>query len=472
MQRPTGSTLIHKLAIISALALLGASAVAEDGLVARWDLAGVEEAAIADLSGNDHAFEVSGATVEEAMGRSFLRTGPDAYAIGPVLGDGWEALTLVAIVLQEHPPTAYSGIIARDDYGGPEGDVFSILTDPHGNWAGRVYTEEGRATLGTPAELGWHHLALTYDGAAARLYVNGELAQERPLTGAIVSEPDTPLVVGAYSNLNGWYSGGVAFAELHNRARSGDEVAAQWAAWQEENPLSREFTFAQASDTHVTDTKSVEIVNDAVDMINADPRVAFSLWLGDLVQTSSADSMALARMALDRLVRPRYTVRGNHDQRGDHYEREFGELNYTFEYAGWKFIMLDSNPGDNTPICDERMQWLRDVLAETTTDQPLVLCTHHPLYPNTRRYLLAGAEDVIALFAEHNLKAAIAGHYHANQEEVLDGVLYTTTVCLATTRTNHDGTTERGYRLFHCTEDSITTEFVPVRDVQPEEVER
>ena len=294
----------------------------------------------------------------------------------------------------------------------------------------------------------------------------------RPVSGRLLTEPETPLVIGAYSNLHGWYSGGVAFAELHSRALSGEEVARQWEQWQAANPLSTAFSFAQGSDIHVTDTKSVEIVNDAVDMINADMRVAFSLWLGDLVQDSSADAMALARMALERLERPRHALRGNHDQRDDHYQREFGELNYVFEHAGWKFIMLDSNPGDRTPIDEERMQWLREVLAETAPEQPLVLCTHHPLYPNSAKYLMAGAEDVIALFGGHNLKAAISGHYHANQEEVVDGVLYTTTVCLATTRTNHDGTTERGYRLFHCTEDEITTEFVFVREVQPGEVQR
>ena len=79
---------------------------------------------------------------------------------------------------------------------------------------------------------------------------------------------------------------------------------------------------------------------------------------------------------------------------------------------------------------------------------------------------------MLALFAEHNLKAVLGGHHHGNQEEVIDGVLYTTTACLATTRTNFDGTTLRGYRLFYCTQDSITTEFVPVRDVKPEEVQQ
>jgi 3',5'-cyclic AMP phosphodiesterase CpdA len=225
------------------------------------------------------------------------------------------------------------------------------------------------------------------------------------------------------------------------------------------------FWFAEASDIHITDTKSVEIVNDAVDQINGDGRVAFSLWLGDLTRQADADEMTLARLALQRLRKPWYTVRGNHDQTGDAYTKEFGALCRSFDHGGWRFLLLDSNPGDNTPLSAEVVAWLRDQLAQTDRAMPLVLCSHHPLMPHTKAYHLAGADEVLAMFQGYNLKAALSGHYHGNQEEVVDGVLFTTTACLSTTRTNFDGTTIRGYRLFHCDEGQITCEFVPVRDV-------
>lgn len=451
------------------VALGGLPTLAQDagaaGQVASWDVADVAGEVLTDASGHGHDLKLIGAAEEEFMGRSFLRFGVDKLAEGPALGDGWQALTLTAVVFQESDAGVYSGIICRDNYGGQTGDVFGILTDPQGNWTGRLATTSGSATLSAPIQTGWHMLALTYDGAMARLYVDGELAEEKPIKGALVSQPDTPLTLGAYSNRNGWYAGGIARGSVHDRALTGEELAAAWAGWQKTHPTATSFTFAEAADTHVTDTKSVEIVNDGVDMINADARVAFSLWLGDLTQNSKSDEMALARMTLDRVRRPHYALRGNHDLAGDYYAREFGELNYTFEYAGWKFVMLDSNPGDKTPIDAARMNWLRETLAETDAAQPLILCTHHPLYPNTKAYLLAGSAEVIGLFSGHNLKAVLAGHYHGNQEEVIGGVLYTTTACLATTRGNFDGTTMRGYRLFHCTEDAITTEFVGVRDV-------
>lgn len=457
----------HCAALLALALLLIAAQLSAAEPVASWDAAA--DSPLADSSGSGHDLTPHGVTVEEYLGTPLLRTGTNQHAAAGSIGDGWEALTLHVVLLQEKAHGLYAGIIARDNYGGGEGDVFGLLTTPQDHWNARLRTSEGQITLGTPILTGWHHLALTWDGATARLYLDGKQVREASLSGQIVSEPGTPLVLGAYSNLRGWFEGGIAFAEVHDRALDAGEIATVWAQWQATQPEITGFTFAQASDVHITDTKSVEILNDGVDAINADGRIVFSLWLGDLTQNCAADEMALARMGLDRLRRQRYTLRGNHDQRDGLYEAEFGELNYTFDYAGWKFIMLDSNPGDKTPIAEERMQWLREVLAETDAEQPLVLCTHHPLAPGMS-LRIAGADDVLALFAGHNLTAALCGHHHGNHEEIVDGVLYTKTACLATTRTNFDGDTRRGYRLFHCTEDGITTEFVPVRDVPREDV--
>jgi calcineurin-like phosphoesterase family protein len=456
--KPSTPRRLHPF-LLAVLILSASSAFAEP--VASWDLSALSDGRIADTSGNGHDLSVSGGGLQTLTGRRMLQAGPNVRVTGPALGDGWSALTLTAVIYQPLGAPAYAGIIARDNYGGPTGDVFALLTDPNGNWSGRVKTGEAQSGLLAPATPGWHHLALTWDGAVTRLFVDGQLADEAPLRGDLASEPETPLALGAYSNGNGWFQGGIAAAAIYDGALPAEEVAAQWTAWQAEHPLSREFSFSQASDVHITDTKSVEILNDAVDAINADDRVAFSLWLGDLTQNCTSDEMALARMGLGRLQRPRHTLRGNHDQQGGLYEREFGELNYTFEHAGWKFIMLDTNPGDKVPLDEARMQWLREVIAQADPQQPLVLCTHHPLAPAVT-LRLAGADEILALFAGHNLKAVLGAHHHGNHEEIVDGVLFTKTACLATTRSNHDGTTARGYRLFHCTEDAITTEFVPV----------
>ena len=382
-------------------------------------------------------------------------------------GDGWEALSVVADVFVARLEGNYQAVVCRDRWGGPTGDVFGLVIAPDGRWQARVKTEAGFQTAAAQATPGWHLVVLTYDGSAIRLFVDGERVSEQAQSGRLVAQQDTPLAFGTYSGSgNGRLLGALAGVRLYRGALDADAIAGLVTEWREavEAGLEAGFWFAQASDTHVTDTRSVEIINEAVDRINADQRVAFSLWLGDLTRGSTADEMVLARLALQRLAKPRHVLRGNHDLAGGLFEREFGPLRSVVTYGGWKLLLVDSNPGDKTPMSAADREWIRDRLQETPADMPLVLCTHHPLMPHTKSLRLAGADEVITMFAEHNLKAVLGGHFHGNQQETVDGVLFTTTACLSTTRSNFDGSKAKGYRLFRCKDDDITTEFVSVRE--------
>jgi predicted MPP superfamily phosphohydrolase len=358
-------------------------------------------------------------------------------------------------------------VVCRDRWGGPAGDVYGLVLSPGGEWVARATTANGQRAISAPAGPGWHHVALTYDGRALRLYVDGTQAARAALAGALAVEPDTPLAFCTYSGgANGRLAGALRSVGVWHECLSEAQVSALAAAWRREVTAAQAagFRFAQASDTHVTDTRSVEIVNAAVDRINAEQDIAFSLWLGDLTQNSTADQMVLARLALQRLAKPHYVLRGNHDSSGGHFEKEFGALRRRIDYGGWVFLLADSNPGDKTPLSETDRDWLQEQLATVAPETPIVLCTHHPLMPHTRSYLLAGSEQVLALFDRHALKACLSGHYHGNQQETVNGVLFTTTACLATTRNNFDGTQAKGYRVFECRDGTISTTFVPVTD--------
>lgn len=425
----------------------------------EWDAAAPDQTPGVDLRG---------ATATQVEGRAVVRfEAKDAGLAAPALGDGWPTLTLAALVYVQQPKAGYQGILCRDPYGGPQGDVFSLLIDGDGAWTGRLVTTKGAVALTAPAEVGWRLLALSYDGTQASLAVDGQVKQRQPLTGGIVSLPGTKLVLGAYSNLLGQLKGGLARVLIDQQPRDDAALAVLWEEWRPRPDPTRSFSFAEASDLHVTDTKSIEIVNLAVDRINADPALAFSLWVGDLTQDSKPDQMFLAKLALSRLQQPWYTVRGNHDQTGGHYEQHFGELHRRVDHQGWRFLLFDSNPGDDTPVSEAEQTWLKAQLAETPAEMPLVLVCHHPLMPQTKAYHLAGAEELLGLFRGHALKAVLNGHYHGNQEATVDGVLFTTTACLATTRSNFDRTTAKGYRVFHCRNGEIATEFVAVAGDQP-----
>ncbi len=472
IHRPPTERRIDRRAMLAALGGLVAApsllrGAARETLRAAWDAADLDGERWLDSAG-DRALTVTAGTADELLGHRLVRYGAGGRAeLAEPLGDGWTALTVVAYLYLEQPRASWQGIVCRDRTGGAAGDVWSLLVDPDGRFGARATTAAGQVGVLAPATPGWHQVALTYDGASLALVVDGAVVQRAAQAGPLVTEPATPLVLGAYSTGDGPLQGGLSRVELHQAALSEAALAADWAAWQSTAGPITAFTFAQAADTHVTDTKSIEIANDAVDRINADPAVAFSLWLGDMTEHSTPDAMALCRFGLERLGRPHYACRGNHDLRGTAYQDEFGPLMQRFGYGGWEFLICDSNPGDATPMATAQREWLSAQLVEIDRETPLILCCHHPLMPHTKAYLLAEAQQVIGLFDGWTLKAVINGHYHGNQEELVGGVLYTTTACCATTRNNFDGTSAKGYRRFHCEAATVRTEFVPVRETPP-----
>ncbi len=230
---------------------------------------------------------------------------------------------------------------------------------------------------------------------------------------------------------------------------------------------AEDFWFAAVADTHVRDEASAEIVVDAIEMIDADERIAMSIWLGDITDRSTEQEFILSNQILETCEKPWHPLRGNHDDKEGLYEQYFGPINYRFEHGGWVFLIMDSNGPKDTIVTDETMAWLREQVQATDPASPVVLCCHHPLILGGI-VPLAGAPDILKLLEGHNLKAVLAGHLHTNQVHTVDGVLHTVNACCATTRKNIDGDPRRGYRLFHCSDGEITTEFVTVREI-PEE---
>lgn len=227
---------------------------------------------------------------------------------------------------------------------------------------------------------------------------------------------------------------------------------------------AEEFWFASVADTHIVDEESAALVAEIIESINADERIELSFWLGDITDTSTEPEFVIARRTLELNEKPWHPVRGNHDVKGGLYEQYFGELNYRVEHRGWVFLMMDSNGPIDRIVTDETMQWLREQIAATDPETPIVLACHHPLILGGI-VPLAGAPAILELFENHNLKVVMAGHLHTNQEHVVDGALHTVNACAALIRQNIDRDARRGYRLYHVKDGEISTEFVGVREI-------
>ena len=120
------------------------------------------------------------------------------------------------------------------------------------------------------------------------------------------------------------------------------------------------------------------------------------------------------------------------------YTSVYGPAHWDEGEEGWLFIGLNTceETKSDVTIPQTELDWLAQTLKKVNRDRPLALFAHHPFNPGTKAYRVINADDVLGLFAEHRLKLVAAGHFHGNQVEEQDGVLFTTTACCSTTRDN------------------------------------
>jgi hypothetical protein len=245
------------LLAIGALASLPASAQATSPLIGQWSLdASHEDGAsqvTADSSGN-------GLDLRAPNGSVHLGT-PARFGTGATLGTNLTPLqitspllapaqlTLLAWIRQSGNPGTLRYLAGRGDDGLTcGGSTYAIYTGYPGKPGLRFYVRTGvSASSLTDAPLdtavfdgGWHLVAGTYDGAAARLYVDGALvgspvAAPPPLTyalsGASSFYVDGYAVEGCalFGNADDW-PGAIDEVRVYDRALSASELGRLAAA--------------------------------------------------------------------------------------------------------------------------------------------------------------------------------------------------------------------------------------------------
>jgi 3',5'-cyclic AMP phosphodiesterase CpdA len=191
---------------------------------------------------------------------------------------------------------------------------------------------------------------------------------------------------------------------------------------------------------------------------------------GDLAEDGTPTQLGQVKDVFLAGKTPTYVVPGNHDYaKGDDrkaYDGLFpGRLNYSVEHQRWHFLALDTTEGtkwQETTIAADTLKWLDGELPRIDRRRPLVVVTHFPLGAGVRMRP-KNADDVLRRLANHNLRAAYSGHYHAFTEKTAGDAVLTTNKCCAFSKGNHDGTKEKGYFLVTAKDGKLDRRFVEVK---------
>ncbi len=226
------------------------------------------------------------------------------------------------------------------------------------------------------------------------------------------------------------------------------------------------FSFVFITDIHLDyNENTLQYFNKAVNTINKlepDFIITGGDNIKDATQPNESYADSLFNLYLSQIKRfkmPVYTGIGNHECFGINntnispenpfygkkmYESKIGERYYSFNYKDWKFFMIDDIKITDTGhkyigyVDDEQMEWLKNELAATDSITPIVICSHIPFISSMKKFELGSLSgnpdndgvsnsiEFFKLFANHNLKLLLQGHFHFFEVLYANDIYYIT----------------------------------------------
>ena len=202
------------------------------GLVAAWGFNEGAGTTVADVSGNNNTGTIQGPTwsTQGRYGNALTFDGSNDIVLVPSSAslNVTTGLTVSAWVFPTAAQSGWRAIVQKevDSYflhasnnGGPLRPAAGGTFNGTGN-----YVEASSAIALTT----WTHLALTYDGATIRLFVNGNLVSSAPQTGALENN-NNALRIGGNSPYTEFFLGRIDDVRIYNRALAASEIQSDMA---------------------------------------------------------------------------------------------------------------------------------------------------------------------------------------------------------------------------------------------------
>ena len=169
------------------------------------------------------------------------------------------------------------------------------------------------------------------------------------------------------------------------------------------------FRFIVISDTQ----RFYEEMDDFIEKVKGYPDISFLILNGDMTDFGLRSEYQWMSDRLQKLAFPFFVVIGNHDMLGNGrelYNQMFGPENFSFNFSGYKFIILNSNSkevGYNGTLPDTT--WLLKELSVTPTQQKILVLGH--LAPFSGDFDRALEQPYVRILANNgNVIYSVHGH--------------------------------------------------------------
>lgn len=232
-------------------------------------------------------------------------------------------------------------------------------------------------------------------------------------------------------------------------------------------PAQESFTFLFFTDAHIQPELNAAIGTGMAFRKGRTIKADFAINGGDHVFDSLAVPMKRSLSLFDLYDKTEqdlslkvYHTIGNHDVCGIYpssemseddpqygkkvFEQRMGKTYYSFDHKGHHFVVLDSigitaDRAYEGRVDDTQLKWLAADLAGLHPGTPVIVSVHIPLVTAFNAYVpempippphhglsVANANQVLDIFAGHNVIGVLQGHTHINETVLWKGVPYIT----------------------------------------------
>jgi len=212
-------------------------------------------------------------------------------------------------------------------------------------------------------------------------------------------------------------------------------------------PAAKPFTFLQISDSHIGFSKpanpdALGTLKEAVARIKALPeKPAFIIHTGDISHLSRDEEFDDAEKLIQEAGLPVFYVPGEHDlldeEPGKSYLRRFGGKArgagwYSFDFGGVHYVglvnVVNLQAGGLGNLGAEQLEWLAKDVAGLSSETPIVVFAHIPLwtvYPEWGWGTSDGAQ-ALTMLRRFGSVTVLNGHIHQVMQKVEGNVAFHT----------------------------------------------